>query len=82
MSYGLNLGWGGPIGDYIGLLGGTYQGIYYKFSPGPINLGNSGCQTPVIGQLMQIQPSSVAANRLVQAAWFRIWGFPELGVPS
>ena len=22
MSYGLNLGWGGPTGDYIGLWGG------------------------------------------------------------
>ena len=24
MSYGLNLGWQGPIRDYIGFLGGTY----------------------------------------------------------
>ena len=24
MSYGLNLGWGGPIGDYIGFWGGTF----------------------------------------------------------
>ena len=28
MSYGLNLGWGIPIGDYRDL-GGNYQGIYY-----------------------------------------------------
>ena len=26
MSYGLNLGWGGPIGDYIGFWGGPIKG--------------------------------------------------------
>ena len=42
MSYGLNLGWGGPIGDYIGFWGdyvglwGAYSGIRYRFSPGLI----------------------------------------------
>ena len=25
MSYGLNLGWGGPIGDYIGFWGGPIK---------------------------------------------------------
>ena len=25
MSYGLNLGWGGPIGDYIGFWGGSIK---------------------------------------------------------
>ena len=34
MSYGLNLGWGGPLGDYIGFWRGTSSGIYYKFSQG------------------------------------------------
>ena len=34
MSYGQNLGWRGPIGDYIGFLAGPSKGIYYKFSPG------------------------------------------------
>ena len=26
MSYGLDLDWGGPIGDYIGVLGGPIKG--------------------------------------------------------
>ena len=26
MSYGLNLGWGGPIGDYIEFWGGPIKG--------------------------------------------------------
>ena len=26
MSYGLNLGWAGPIGDYIGFWGGPIKG--------------------------------------------------------
>ena len=26
MSYGLNLGWGGPIGNYIGFWGGPIEG--------------------------------------------------------
>ena len=26
MSYGLNLGWGGPLGDYIGFFGGPIKG--------------------------------------------------------
>ena len=34
MSYGLNLGWGGPIGDYIGFWWGPIKGIYHKFSLG------------------------------------------------
>ena len=41
MIYGLNLGWGGPIGDYIGFWGYLFEGyivIYYKFSPGLIYL--------------------------------------------
>ena len=31
MSYGLNLGWGGPIGDYIGFWGGPIQGHTTNF---------------------------------------------------
>ena len=43
MSYGLNLGWGGPIGDYVGFWGrpikgyttnlvqGSYVCVYYVF---------------------------------------------------
>ena len=34
VSYGLNLGWGGPIGDILEGIGGPMQGIYYKFNPG------------------------------------------------
>ena len=31
MSYGLNLGWGGPIGDYIGFRGGPIKGCTTNF---------------------------------------------------
>ena len=36
MSYGLNLGWGGPIGDYIGFWKGPIKGCTTNFSPGLI----------------------------------------------
>ena len=36
MSYGLNLGWSGPMGEYIGFGGEPIYGINYKFSPGLI----------------------------------------------
>ena len=32
MSYGLNLSWGGPIGDYIGLGGDPLRDILQNFS--------------------------------------------------
>ena len=62
MSYGLNLGWGGPIGDYKGFWGGPIKGYttnlvhsndrllqsaYYKFSPGLTCLGVLGAD-PVL----------------------------------
>ena len=34
MSYGLNLGWGGPLGDYTGFWEGPIEG-YYKLVQGP-----------------------------------------------
>ena len=37
MIYGLNSGWGGPIGDYIGFSGGSIKGYTPLFSPGLIS---------------------------------------------
>ena len=34
MSYGLNLGWGGPIGDYIGFWGGPIKRYTTKLVQG------------------------------------------------
>ena len=47
MSYGVNLGWGGPTGEYIGFRGGLIQGIYYKFSPGLICM-SPGCLSGIV----------------------------------
>ena len=37
MSYGLNSGWGRPIGDCIGFSGGSIKGYTPLFSPGLIS---------------------------------------------
>ena len=34
MSYGLNLGWGGPIGDYIAFWGGPMKVYATNLVPG------------------------------------------------
>ena len=43
VSSGLNLGWGGPIGDNIGLWGGPVKGYTTNVVQGSLALSNSGC---------------------------------------
>ena len=55
MSYRLNLGWGGPIGNYIGFWGGPIKGDIAHVSPGLISESTIG---PIKGDTRNLNHGS------------------------
>ena len=67
MSYGLNSGWGGLIGDYRGFGGGPIKEYTTHLVPGLIWIPSRGCL------YVRVTVSFTSASFLTHAAASRYW---------